>query len=187
MSECGLQTWSLHFHAGLTSMFLSVPALAAALRFLVLFFPLKLCLLSFLPSSPLFIVDLHESDYYNHVSLGCFKISSAKGVRCYLQFSIRQVLGTRSESSHSLCQNITRMIINPLANIVLPWNLVSWASTVILLSAQSLKSPLGWPIKFLLVFNCFYYLRVPKPSTFLSRHGQACQQEASASPSLSFP
>ena len=111
------------FHAGLTAMFFS-SSLGCRIEVPSALFPSEtMALFSFLffsAYSPLFIVDLHKSDYDNHVILGCFKISSAKGIRCYLQFTLKHVLGTRSESSHILCQNITRMIVSLLANIAPP-------------------------------------------------------------------
>jgi hypothetical protein len=143
MRGLGLRSCSLHSMLVLPPCF-SVAALAAALRFPVPCLLLKpwLCFLFFSAHSSLFIVDLHKSDYDNHVILGCFKISSAKGIKCYLQFTLKQVLGTRSESNHILCQNITRMIVSLLANIAPPWNLVNWASIVHIALGTQVQLPL---------------------------------------------
>lgn len=115
----GLQSWSPFSHCSSSMFFGTAHGCRSEVPGAVSPSETTFCFL-FCPTQPLFIVDLHKRDYSNYAILGCFKISSVKGIKCYLEFRPRQVLGTRSESSHILCQSFTRMSISPLANIAVP-------------------------------------------------------------------
>lgn len=77
------------------------------------------------------IMVLCMSDYYNRSNIRLsFKFSSAPPPKLLNYFKFRQVLRTRSENRHILCQQSTRMISVLVGKIVPFWNLLSWTSTV---------------------------------------------------------
>jgi hypothetical protein len=52
------------------------------------------------------------------LTLGSLEIFLTKKLVHYLKFSLRQILRTKAESSHILCQNITRIVSSLAADIL---------------------------------------------------------------------